>query len=192
MVKTYKAYTGVGSRSTPKDIQKVMYSLAFKLAQEGYILRSGGAEGADTAFEDGWWEEHQSLDIYTVEQKAELYIPWLGFNNHDLSNFDGCNIFPSQLKNWEEAKRIASKIHPAWDKLPQGAKILHARNCYQVLGKDLATPSKFLVCWAEVDSKKVPKGGTRTAWALAQEYEVPCLNLIFPEDLERINFYLEV
>ena len=47
-----KYYTGIGSRETPKDIMQLMSKLAYKLASEGYILRSGAAQGADTAFEE--------------------------------------------------------------------------------------------------------------------------------------------
>lgn len=48
-----KAYTGVGSRSTPQDIMKMMSALASKLEVEGWVLRSGAADGADTGFENG-------------------------------------------------------------------------------------------------------------------------------------------
>ncbi len=48
-----KYYAGIGSRETPVHIQNVMTKLATKLANDGYILRSGGAKGADKAFENG-------------------------------------------------------------------------------------------------------------------------------------------
>jgi hypothetical protein len=48
-----KFYTGVGSRKTPPHILKVMRQLATKLNSDGWVLRSGGADGADTAFEQG-------------------------------------------------------------------------------------------------------------------------------------------
>ena len=54
-------YTGIGSRKTPKDILDVMVDIARKLEQRLYCLRSGGAEGADMAFESGvrseYWKE---------------------------------------------------------------------------------------------------------------------------------------
>ncbi len=46
-------YTGVGARKTPLDILNLMTQIAFKLHKLGYWLRSGGADGADTAFERG-------------------------------------------------------------------------------------------------------------------------------------------
>ncbi len=46
-------YAGVGSRETPNDILEMMTLTAKALHDKGYTLRSGGAIGADTAFERG-------------------------------------------------------------------------------------------------------------------------------------------
>lgn len=46
-------YTGIGSRSTPPDQLLVLTEIASALERYGFILRSGGAEGADKAFENG-------------------------------------------------------------------------------------------------------------------------------------------
>ena len=46
-------YAGIGPRRVPKAIAEVMFHLAMKLGSEGLILRSGGAEGSDRAFEAG-------------------------------------------------------------------------------------------------------------------------------------------
>ena len=46
-------YTGVGSRNAPDEILARMTALASRLEDMGYTLRSGGAEGADQAFEAG-------------------------------------------------------------------------------------------------------------------------------------------
>lgn len=46
-----KAYAGIGSRETPTDVMHQMGNIASYLAGLGFTLRSGGAGGADTAFE---------------------------------------------------------------------------------------------------------------------------------------------
>ena len=46
-------YAGIGSRKLPWDIQQLMTKISKELDTKGYILRSGGADGADTAFEEG-------------------------------------------------------------------------------------------------------------------------------------------
>jgi predicted Rossmann fold nucleotide-binding protein DprA/Smf involved in DNA uptake len=46
-------YAGIGARETPDDVLHLMYLLGRKLATDGYVLRSGHADGADLAFEKG-------------------------------------------------------------------------------------------------------------------------------------------
>lgn len=60
-------YTGVGSRETPEDVLQQMRDLSVYLDEKGYALRSGGAVGADQAFEHG----ASGPFIYT----ADGYIP---------------------------------------------------------------------------------------------------------------------
>lgn len=44
-------YAGIGARMTPTDVLNQMRNIAVQLALRGWALRSGGAKGADTAFE---------------------------------------------------------------------------------------------------------------------------------------------
>jgi hypothetical protein len=48
-----KHYAGVGARSTPPDMLLLMKRVASYLQDKRWILRSGGAKGADKAFEKG-------------------------------------------------------------------------------------------------------------------------------------------
>lgn len=48
-----KYYAGIGSRKTPKHILDLMTHTAKYMADKNWTLRSGGAEGADQAFEAG-------------------------------------------------------------------------------------------------------------------------------------------
>lgn len=180
-----KYYTGVGSRSTPEDIGRLMKLVAHKLAEEGWTLRSGGAEGADSYFQRGWTECMDEL-----AGGAEIYIPWDNFNG--LSHNQWCSVICTNRYDNTKAEAIAASIHPAWDKCSRGAKALHTRNTYQVLGLTLDKPSKFLICWAPTDKHGIPTGGTRTAWTLAQRYDIPCFNLYNVEDKERIVKWLGV
>lgn len=43
-------YAGIGSRQTPEFTLEQMRNIAWRMADLGYILRSGGAKGADSAF----------------------------------------------------------------------------------------------------------------------------------------------
>lgn len=173
-------YTGVGSRETPDEVLNLMYDLAAKLGGRGYTLRSGGADGADQAFEDG---------CISVNGSKEIYLPWGGFNNKDI--YPSLGYYGPDKATHEMAEGIAQSIHPAWDKLTRGAKGLHTRNIYQVLGQDLNTPSKFLVCYAKTTKSGSITGGTRTAYELGKKWNVPVVNLYSEIDADRVKRYLE-
>ena len=117
--KQNKLYTGVGSRETPVEICELFTKIAEQLESFGYTLRSGGAKGADMAFEQG---VTNLKEIYTI----------------DLKN-PPCH----------EAFKIAYKIRGSFIGLNMFGRLAHARNVYQVLGEDLQTPSDFLVCWTK-------------------------------------------
>ena len=156
-----KYYTGVGSRKTPTNILKIMEAVARKLASEGWVLRSGGALGADRAFEKG------------SSQKE---------------------IFYAQDANFE-SKSVAKKFHPAWDRLSEYVKKLHARNAFQVLGRDLKSPSGFLLCWTpdgaiSHNERTIKTGGTGTAISIASANNIPVFNLHRKDHLERVAKWL--
>ena len=74
-----KYYAGIGSRSTPKNILHLMRHVAKSLACRGYILRSGGARGADKAFESGCLGKKEIFTAkdatYRSVYHAELFHP---------------------------------------------------------------------------------------------------------------------
>ncbi len=154
-------YAGIGSRNIPEVVYKFFMGLARYYAQQGFVLRSGGADGSDLAFEQG-------CDL--VNGPKEIFIPWRGFNKST-----------SELYNIpDEAFDIASTIHPNWNNLKEPVKRLHARNCSQILGQNLKTPVKFVACYT-INGEL--KGGTAQALRLAQKYNIPIFNygLIFNE-----------
>lgn len=160
-----KIYTGIGSRNTPPDILDIMFELAAKLASEGYVLRSGGAQGADDAFEQGAVTGGSPTDIFYAYDATP------------------------------DAMAMAAKYHPAWGVCNSYAQKLHGRNSFQVLGRDLQTPFSFIVCWtpdgciAHADRSR-KTGGTDTAISIAAEHGIPIFNLQRPEHLDRILKYL--
>ena len=163
-----KCYAGIGSRESPKDILAIMTRVASKLAKAGYTLRSGGAGGADNAFEAG-----VQLDI-----NKQIFLPWQGFNGRN-SHFS---------KPTEAAYVMAASFHPAWDRCSRGAQALHARNCHQVLGYDLLSPVEFVMCWTR-DGKDT--GGTGQAMRIAMANDIRIWNLQIPEHLELTTNWME-
>lgn len=187
-----KYYTGVGSRETPEHILKFIEEVAYWLAGRGYTGRSGGAAGADSAFEKGYnrFETiYDTLDYISFE----AYLPWKGFS--DIVE-DGAHIVTPNLPNYNEAVEIASTIHPAWNRLGRGAKALHTRNVYQVLGLDLNTPSCVLFCYAPTTKNRQGivtgvKGGTNTAVQLAMKHNIPIYNFYLQEDIDKVKSMME-
>ena len=145
-------YAGIGSRETPQEFLKLFTKVATYLSKKGYILRSGGANGSDLAFEKG-----------VQNNLKEIYLPWNGFNGSTSK------LVVSDKRAFE----IAEKYHPYWYNLKQGAKKLQARNSHQVLGLDLNTPSSFIICWTK-GGKMV--GGTLQALRMAKDYNIPIFN----------------
>lgn len=144
-------YCGIGSRNTPLVITNMMRQLAKLLAENGAILRSGHALGADQAFEQG---------CDSGEGEKEIFLPWKGFYGSE-SNL---------VVEDKRAFKIAEKYHPAWDKLGDGARKLMARNSHQVLGLDLNTPCDFIVCHTKNGKGD---GGTGQALRIARDYNIP-------------------
>lgn len=167
MTRTPDCFAGIGSRETPIDIMKLMTEITIFLYGKGFILRSGGAGGADTAFEAG-----VPKDAY-----KEIYLPWESFKGNS-SKLYGVG---------HDAIDLAKKYHPAWERLGKYARRLIARNGYQVLGEDLNTPAKFVVCWT-VGGKL--KGGTAQALRIAKDYNIPVFNLGKDKDLNHIKVCL--
>lgn len=134
-----KYYAGIGSRETPGHILNIMHMLGRHFAGLGWTLRSGGALGADTAFENG---------ATAANGKKEIYLPWRAYN-HNLSE-----LHPGNYPFTEDEVTFTQKFHPNWAKCGPSARKLHTRNTRILLGMEpihgaQVTPVKFIVCWTE-------------------------------------------
>lgn len=155
-------YAGIGSRETPTEILELFENIGTCLANKGLILRSGHAPGADKAFEKG---------CDKVNGKKEIFLPWRGFEG------SSSDLVVCDQKAWE----IAEEHHPYWHNLSDGARKLQARNSHQVLGWDLETPSKFVICWTKGGKGS---GGTGQAIRIAKHYNIPIFDVGLYEDVE--------
>ena len=181
-----KYFTGVGSRETPTEILALMRNYSRIMTLKGWSFRSGGADGADTAFAQGWCDAYAEDDSVP---NGEIYLPWNGFNY--LNNRSINCVLVTDKEIIEQAQNFLKDIHPAFSKLTRGSLALHTRNVFQVLGSDLQTPSQGLIGYAALDSKGEPKGGTRTAIKLAEQHGVKVRNLAKEDDLKFIKEFVE-
>lgn len=165
-----KYYAGIGSRKTPKDICRKMFIAGASLASLGYTLRSGAAAGADTSFEQG---------SISKDGLCEIFLPWKNFRGHASPLF-GAD---------KEARDLAKRYHPKWDfVLPRG-RDFHGRNSYQILGRNLQTPARFVLCWTPGGAIT---GGTGQALRIAQDYDIPILNFGCHDDEYISDFILKL
>lgn len=176
------AYAGIGSRETPSAILELMTAIARVLADRGFVLRSGGAQGADSAFAAG-----------ASEASSEIFLPWPGF-----AQLQGRRYAPGQRGNllmegeqtlWRQAEELARRFHPAWDRLSRGARALQTRNSFQVLGPDLVSRSRFVIAWTKDGNAT---GGTGQAIRIALDAGIPVFNLQRPADKALVCTALEI
>lgn len=167
---------GIGSRQTPPDILKVMFWIGEAIMEnEGDILRSGGAPGADQAFEGGTAASMLRGEVY-IQKHTEIFLPWASFEKDNRSW-----ILPRLTEPATWAYEIAAEFHPRWGYLKHGVRRLHARNVHQVLGPTLdSEASDAIVCWTP-DAKG--GGGTGQAIRIAEARDVPVYDLADEETL---------
>ena len=84
-------YAGIGSRKTPDNVLNGMESIAEILQRKGYILRSGGAAGADSAFANG-------AEDFQV------------FHGHDATE-DAMHLASRYHPNWEACSDYVRALH---------------------------------------------------------------------------------
>jgi len=160
-------YAGIGSRKTPLAVQKEMTKAAEFLKRHNWILRSGGAQGADTAFEKG----------VSADWLKQIYRP-----THVLT--------PQHYE-------IAAAHHPVWGQLVPYVKQLHARNVAILLGDDCKSPVSFGICWAPnpiYDTKHIQKscaGGTGQGVRVAYSHNIRVYNVIDPHDTYELKERLQ-
>ncbi|AGY56608.1 hypothetical protein [Gloeobacter kilaueensis] len=151
-------YTGAGATHAPPDICALVVLTAQHLASTGMILRTGVDKGADAAFAAG------------AGERREIYAPHTGAGGYK----DGIVIGDAEVI--QQAVAVAVGLHPDWRSYNDFSRRAHLRRVFQMLGKDLRTPSAFLICWAPTEDGVV-EGSVRTAVALAHERAIPAYNL---------------
>lgn len=167
MTPTY--ITGIGSRETPQLILTEMQLIGIWCrAQAGRIrVRSGHADGADYAFEQGALEA------------CDVYLPWATFNSDKpLLGVPLGLPFVHRVVEADPFNELVQAYHPLPSQLSNSGWQLMRRNGPQVLGLDLKTPSKAIVCWTRNGTLT---GGTSQALRIGAAYSIPVLNMFFPK-----------
>ena len=142
-------YTGVGSRQTPQYVLELMTRIAMKCCRLGYTLRSGGADGADKAFEAG------------AGAMKEIYLA-----HHSTPEAEALasKFHPA----WNRCSSFVRKLHGRNSFQVLGPALISpstALVCW--------TPDG---CISHAE-RTIKTGGTGTAISIANAYNVPIFNL---------------
>lgn len=157
-----KYYAGIGSRQTPPEILDLMTELAAALMNKGYTLRSGGAKGADSAFEKG--------TTYKEIFRSNDAQPWA----------------------FEEVKKHMPSDRSGFDDWKPYVKGLMARNMMQILGRDGNKPVEFVLCWApSINYADSSSGGTGYAIRCALAHGISVYNMFETSTIQFVKEWLK-
>ena len=154
-----KHYAGIGSRQTPQKVLLQMEKIGTFFAEKSYVLRSGGADGADTYFERGC---DNVRGLKQVWKPSENYFP---------------------LHEWAIEKASEVCWEYPLEKMKAYTIGLITRNMYQVYGDSESiggsVPTDFIVYWSNGNplEKGRESGGTRYAVRAANIVGIPTYNL---------------
>jgi hypothetical protein len=135
--------------------------------QNGWWIRSGHADGADYAFEEG------------AGRSCIVYLPWWGFN--EQKPLHGTPRIKEEVD--QRALAIVRKHEPYVDELNKPMQLIKCRNVYQILGENLDRPVQVVICWTKGGAAI---GGTGLAMKIASDKNIPVLNL---EDIPFLNTF---
>ena len=154
-------YAGIGSRETPQEVLDKMTEVAKYLESLGYTLRSGGADGADKAFEKG------------VTYKKEIFLGTDKTGEREKKIAREIHPNPQALDNAKSktGKPIANFM---WN--------LMGRNTNQIFGANLDTPVDFVLAWTQdgltdYRNRSIQSGGTGQAIDMASRKGIPVINM---------------
>lgn len=179
-------FTGIGARETPIGVLSLIEKISGKLYDLEWTLRSGGcSKGSDAEFERVYSTKFTTiLDLkrrkFTTKEVFEIYYP-----NKTIKNSLGVESI--SLDIWNRAIEITKQNHPAWKNCSKITKDLHTRNVLAILGKNLETPSKFILCYTP-EGKIL--GGTGQSIRIANSLDIPVFNLGTSGDLQRLSKWI--
>lgn len=200
---------GIGSRRLPRTESELMFKAVFiSVLMDGVAYASGGAAGSDTTTEHGvraalavMAQDSGQFD-QLLSKFLAVYLPGKFFNGRSETAPGMVNA--ATLPKAEEAIALANEVHPAGEKPgdpPGKPKLkpyvlnLHARNGHQVLGRDLATHVRSILCYTPDGAKgsriTSSTGGTGQALRLAHKFGIPVMNIGNPADRAKLQAWVD-
>ncbi|AFK66700.1 DprA-like DNA recombination-mediator protein [Colwellia phage 9A] len=169
-----KYWSGIGSRHDITDeIKKQQREIGYQMSQKGWSLISGGASGSDFNFLYGA-SKGRDINLPVVVRPVR-YRSYTGSYGHSAI------VEMMEDAEFEVAKAYFFKheifTEEQFNKMPEVAQVLHARNYYQIFDWHGNVRVKFVAYAAPENRWGVVSGGTRTAIAIARIEKVPVFNI---------------
>lgn len=173
MYKPYIAYAGIGNEDAPDPVLRQMEKLSVDLDMGGWTVRCDGGKGPS--------------EIFEKTTTHELYLPWNNFNGKQNSV---CKVS-------KEANDLTKQFHPSFESLKDSIKAIVSRHAHVILGKDLKSPVKFVVCYSGDGAESGKERSAKTGYmsipiAIASAQRIPIFNLKNEGALARLEAFLEV
>lgn len=170
----YKPYTVTANKEIPDNVLENIKKIIKELEIKGYILRTGGMDGPEDAFEKS-------------TSKKEIYLPWRGFAEKE-SKFTYAH---------PAAKILAARYQSGFDGLKNFVQAFLIKNVRIVLGTETKSPSLFMIVWTEdgaesLSEKSVRTGNSGHAIAIASDLGIPIFNFGKPDAEQRLRKYLNL
>ncbi len=116
-----KAIACIGSRSLKTSEILECEEIGRAIAERGWELHTGNAQGADQAFARGANEVNPKL--------VHLHLPWFKYERDAIVSGNVVRTVEDlEAHELDFYTQLAEKYHPAWERLSQGVRKLMIRN----------------------------------------------------------------
>lgn len=167
MEKKPRKFACIGSRDTPVEFISLMEDVGEYIArQNGCVIATGNAKGADQAFARGG----NRVD----PMRVWLYLPWGTYESQAVvwGNKSVTDMEPG-------TRLIAARNHPNWENLSFGVKRLMIRNASIVMGSSLVI--------AYLNHSRKGGGGTGHGWRIAEDLGIDRIDLSTNGNIDEIK-----
>lgn len=161
-----KAIACIGSRGLKLSEIFACEAIGRAIAERGWELHTGNAQGADQAFAKGANEVNPKT--------VHLHLPWFKYERQAIVPGNVVRTVDDlALEELEWYTEIAARHHPAWGHLSQGVRKLMIRNGMIILPR-LGHPVTCTVAWP---SDKMGGGGTGQGMRMSGEVKATLIDL---------------
>lgn len=168
-------YVGIGPRSAGEDVLEMAKDCGTALAEMGWTLRSGGAEGMDEAFERGCDKANGA---------KEIYIPSADFRKRFKDSDKVVHCLPKHI---EAMRMLLDYVDvKAWESLATQVQMFLVRNVFALAGEKLDKPADCVITW-----NMYPDTGSAYLIGLAEAAEIPVFNLRLEGQQEALEDFVQ-